>query len=143
MKIKLTQSNVLLSAFSYSSLTDIVLLLLIFFLLTSSFIVVKGLKVNLPAATNIKASDQHNIVVDLLKDGSMYVNGKQTAATNLRRELQAVFTDPEKQVVVLSSDREVPLAQAVFVMDEAKGIGASRFFISTVKKDAPNDSKPR
>ena len=142
MKIKLTQSNTMLSAFSYSSLTDIVMLLLIFFLLTSSFIATKGLKVNLPEATNVNVSDQKNVTINLFKDGRILVNDIAVEPQALRRLLQQQVTEPDKQVIILSSDREVPLSQAVFVMDEAKGIGASKFFISTAPKERGDDTRP-
>jgi biopolymer transport protein ExbD len=135
MKIQLTQDNKPLTIFSYSSLTDIVLLLLIFFLLTSSFIITEGIKVTLPEARNTTASEQEQIIVALLNDGRLFLNNEEIAAQDFRAALQEKLKDPEKQVIVLSSDRDVPLDRAVFVMDEAKGIGATRFFISTRMKE--------
>jgi biopolymer transport protein ExbD len=135
MKIQLTQDNKPLTIFSYSSLTDIVLLLLIFFLLTSSFIITEGIKVTLPEARNTTASEQEQIIVALLNDGRLFLNNEEIAAQDFRQALQEKLKDPEKQVIVLSSDRDVPLDRAVFVMDEAKGIGATRFFISTRMKE--------
>jgi biopolymer transport protein ExbD len=135
MKIQLTQDNKPLTIFSYSSLTDIVLLLLIFFLLTSSFIITEGIKVTLPEARNTTASEQEQIIVALLNDGRLFLNNEEIAAQDFRQALQEKLKDPEKQVIVLSSDRDGPLDRAVFVMDEAKGIGATRFFISTRMKE--------
>lgn len=131
MKIQLSQDNKPLTIFSYSSLTDIVLLLLVFFLLTSSFIITEGIQVTLPEAKNTTASEQEQIIVALLNDGRMFLNNEEINPADFRTELEKRLTEPEKQVVILSSDRDVPLERAVFVMDEAKGIGASRFFIST------------
>ena len=131
MKIQLSQDNKPLTIFSYSSLTDIVLLLLVFFLLTSSFIITEGIQVTLPEAKNTTASEQEQIIVALLNDGRMFLNNEEINPADFRSELEKRLTEPEKQVVILSSDRDVPLERAVFVMDEAKGIGASRFFIST------------
>ncbi len=131
MKIQLSQDNKPLTIFSYSSLTDIVLLLLVFFLLTSSFIITEGIQVTLPEAKNTTASEQEQIIVALLNDGRMFLNNEEISPANFRTALEERLTEPEKQVVILSSDRDVPLERAVFVMDEAKGIGASRFFIST------------
>ncbi|HRI48364.1 MAG TPA: biopolymer transporter ExbD, partial [Ignavibacteriaceae bacterium] len=50
--MKFETTNKPLAAFSYSSLTDIVMLLLIFFLLTSQFVIQTGVKVKLPGAKN-------------------------------------------------------------------------------------------
>ncbi|PLX23909.1 MAG: hypothetical protein C0600_13910 [Ignavibacteria bacterium] len=135
MKIQINQENKPLTIFSYSSLTDIVLLLLVFFLLTSSFIITEGIKVTLPEAQNTTASDQEQIIVALLNDGRMFINNDEIAADQFGAVLQERLTDPENQIIILSSDRDVPLERAVFVMDEAKGAGASRFFISTQMKE--------
>lgn len=143
MRIDLKTSHKELSAFSYSSLTDIVLLLLIFFLLTSSFMVTEGLKVNLPSATYTTTTDQKQVTVSLLEDGRMLVDGAETKDADLAGMLRARVTDPAQQVVVLSSDRAVPLERAVFVLDQARGIGASRFFISTFPAKDRDADGPR
>lgn len=135
MNIQINQENKPLTIFSYSSLTDIVLLLLVFFLLTSSFIITEGIKVTLPEAQNTTASEQEQIIVALLNDGRMFINNEETTAEEFGTVLKERLTDPENQVIILSSDRDVPLEQAVFVMDEAKGAGASKFFISTQMKE--------
>lgn len=142
MKIQLTQDNKPLSIFSYSSLTDIVLLLLIFFLLTSSFIVTEGLKVTLPEAENAATAEEEQLVIALLNDGRIFLNNVETPAAQFRAALQEKLVDPATQVIVLSSDADVPLQRAVFVMDEAKGLGATRFFISTAQKEN-DDSQQR
>jgi biopolymer transport protein ExbD len=134
MKIQLTQDNKPLTNFSYSSLTDIVLLLLVFFLLTSSFIITEGIKVTLPEAENTTTSEQEQLIVALLNDGRIFLNNVEVASGAFPSALKELLTNPEKQVIVLSSDADVPLERAVYVMDEAKGLGATRFFISTTRK---------
>ncbi|MFA6233417.1 MAG: biopolymer transporter ExbD [Bacteroidota bacterium] len=140
MKIQLTQDNKLMTIFSYSSLTDIVFLLLVFFLLTSSFIVTEGIKVTLPQADNTTTSEQEQLVVALLNDGRIFLNNVEVAEAMFPAALKERLTNPEKQVIVLSSDADVPLERAVYVMDEAKGLGATRFFISTTRKQT-NDTE--
>ncbi|MBE0644592.1 MAG: biopolymer transporter ExbD [Bacteroidetes bacterium] len=140
MKIQLTQVNKPLTIFSYSSLTDIVLLLLVFFLLTSSFIITEGIKVSLPEAENTTTTEQEQLVVALLNDGRIFLNNVEVPTATFPAALKELLTNPEKQVIVLSSDADVPLERAVYVMDEAKGLGATRFFISTTRKE--NDDTP-
>ncbi|MFZ1729783.1 MAG: biopolymer transporter ExbD [Bacteroidota bacterium] len=140
MKIQLTQDNKPLTNFSYSSLTDIVFLLLVFFLLTSSFIITEGIKVTLPEAENTTTSEQEQLIVALLNDGRIFLNNVEVPSGMFPGALKEVLTNPEKQVIVLSSDADVPLERAVYVMDKAKGLGATRFFISTTRK-ATDDSQ--
>ena len=139
MKIELTHTHEPLAHFSHSSLTDIVLLLLIFFLITSSFIIQEGLQVTLPEAENTNVAEQKQIVISLFNDGRIFVNNEEVLPETLSEKIRESITDPEQQVIVLSSDYDVPLDRAVFVMDEAKGVGATRFFISTVPREN-NDS---
>ena len=135
MRIKLPQTHKVLSVFSYSSLTDIVLLLLIFFLLTSSFIATKGLAVRLPEAKNAKTVELGTVTVSLLADGRVLVNDAPCSMDALPVEMKKLITDPTKQTVVLSADKEVPFQRAVRVMDDARGLGVARFFITTLEKD--------
>ncbi|MBI5648513.1 MAG: biopolymer transporter ExbD [Ignavibacteriae bacterium] len=131
MRIRLPQTHTTLSAFSYSSLTDIVLLLLIFFLLTSSFIATKSLTVKLPDARNAQATEQGTVTVTLEKSGRILINDTETTAEAFAGQLRALLTEPAKQTIVLAADKEVPFQNAVRIMDEARGLGVARFFIST------------
>ena len=135
MRIKLPQTHAVLSVFSYSSLTDIVLLLLIFFLLTSSFIATKGLTVKLPEAANAKTTDPGIVTVTLHRDGSIDVNGALSSIDSLRGDLGRMLPDPEKQVVVLQADKDVPFDRAVRVMDEARGLGVASWHIATQDRE--------
>ncbi len=135
MKITLSSQNKTLTAFSYSSLTDIVLLLLVFFLLTSSFIVNEGIKVILPEAANSQTVEEKQIVINLLEDGRTYLNGEEIPLEELQFRIKTLLTEPEKQVIVLSSDKTVPLDRAVYVLDQAKGVGGTRFLISTTQQE--------
>lgn len=81
------------SAFSMSSMTDIVFLLLIFFMLTSSFITPSGLPVDLPSAAATSISLQKNSVT--VGEGNIfYVNNTQVTLANLESELAKVIEGP-------------------------------------------------
>lgn len=140
MRIRIDTVNKPLALFSYSSLTDIVLLLLIFFLLTSSFIATSGIKVNLPAASATQPMDRNRIVITLRTAGGIFLNDAPVTNAELGARLKALLTDPANQVVILASDKDVPLERAVFVLDAARRQGAARFFIST--KTAPEAGRP-
>jgi biopolymer transport protein ExbD len=135
MNIRLAASHRPLAAFSYSSLTDIVLLLLVFFLLTSSFIVTEGLKVALPPAAHAVNAEATRLTLTLLPDGRIAVNGAVVPDDRLEEAVRATLHDPANDIVVLSSDRSAPFSRAVFAMDAAKGAGAVHFFISTIPRD--------
>ena len=94
------------TAFSVSSLTDIVMLLLIFFLLSSSFVMQPGIKVQLPRAESGEEHADRNVTISLTGKGQIFVNARQVTLETLGRELMSVLRgDAEKVVVVNAANR--------------------------------------
>ncbi|SEI90055.1 outer membrane transport energization protein ExbD [Cyclobacterium xiamenense] len=115
----LQSKNKIESAFSMSSMTDIIFLLLIFFMLTSSFITPSGLPVNLPSS---ETSDivMQEVTVSITKDLKYAVNDRQVSRNEIKNELTALLKD-KQGYVVLHIDKEVPVEHLV----EVGGIAAS------------------
>lgn len=129
MKFRTEQK--LLSAFSYASLTDVVLQLLIFFLLSSSFVVHPGIKVQLPKALAGEAETRRDIVITLTEQGAMYLNSEQVTTETLGGKLNTLLKGEYEHPIIINADRSVDLQMAVQVMDIAKGVGATKFLIAT------------
>ena len=117
--------------FSVSSLTDIVMLLLIFFLLSSSFVLHPGVKVQLPGAETKDRTSDKSVVVTLTDKGLLYVNADAVTIETLGKSVAAAMGNDKEKTVIIQADRDVSLQQAVQVIDIAKSVGASRFFIAT------------
>jgi len=132
--MNLKVENKLLTTFSFSSLTDIVLLLLIFFLLSSTFIVQPGIKVRLPRSETTEVTSEKNITISITRDGSYYLNEERVTLSSLPALLQQKFAFGTEQVVVIKADRDVTLQSAVDVMDISKSVGFERFSIATEPK---------
>ncbi|MSP64314.1 MAG: biopolymer transporter ExbD [Ignavibacteria bacterium] len=117
--------------FNYSSLSDIVMQLLIFFLLASSFVALPGVNVALPEAIQGEVTtDQHAVIV-IQKTGELFLNRVPVTKETLAQLLIPMLDKDRQQVVIIYSDKEVSLQQAVEVIDIAKGIGAKKFMIAT------------
>jgi biopolymer transport protein ExbD len=129
--MKFQREQHLLTMFSFSSLTDIVMLLLIFFLLSSSFVSQQGLKVQLPRAVAAVSQDQRGVTLTLTRTGEVLVNSRPASRPLLVQTIAAALGENKDQVVVINADREVSLQSTVEVIDAAKGAGASRFLIAT------------
>jgi len=110
------------SAFSMSSMTDIVFLLLIFFMLTASFITPSGLPVSLPSS---KASTivMQKVSVTITKDREYFVNDKRVSESSLEQELRNALLGNEG-VVVLHVDKSVPVEFVVKVAGIATSLEA-------------------
>lgn len=120
-----------LVAFSYASLTDVVLQLLIFFLLSSTFVMQSGVKVQLPKATHQETDTKGNITITLTANGTIYLNSQQVLKSDLKSILADQLQKNHETIVVLQADKQVTLQQTVEIMDIAKSAGATRFLIAT------------
>jgi len=129
--MRLKTEHKLLTIFSFSSLTDIVLLLLIFFLLSSSFVLQPGVKVQLPNSEQADQETLRQIVITLTQRGEIYLNDQKLTMDLLGGRLAQLLNTSQSDLVVIKADRAVSLQSAVAVMDVAKGVGATRLLIAT------------
>ena len=129
--MRFTSDQKLLTTFSVSSLTDIVMLLLIFFLLSSSFVMQPGIKVQLPTAETGETHTDRNIVLSMTDRGQLFFNAEAVTLDALGGKIaRALSTDPSL-VVVVNADRAVTLQSTIRIIDIAKAVGATRFMIAT------------
>lgn len=134
MKFKTTSQP--LSAFSYSSLTDIVMLLLIFFLISSSFVVQSGVKIKLPGSKLNEQGLMAKYVVSVTANGEVYVGNKMVAIDALPGELSLLRSgDMEDTNLIIRADRAVPIELVIRVIDAAKAVGLDKFTIQTEKEN--------
>ncbi|MDF2157706.1 biopolymer transporter ExbD [Algoriphagus sp. CAU 1675] len=119
----LQSKNKIESAFSMSSMTDVIFLLLIFFMLTSSFITPSGLPVNLPSS---ETSDivMQEVTVSVTKDLRYSVNDRIVSREQIKSELTNLLQDKKGQVV-LHIDKEVPVEYLVEIGGIAAGLEAN------------------
>jgi biopolymer transport protein ExbD len=91
-----------------------------------------GLKINLPdgAAKEIEPGS-NSLVVGILANGDIYVNGQQVADADLDTIFQNNFgKNPETQVVI-QADGNAMHQRVVGVMERAKNVGLRRIAIAT------------
>ena len=117
--------------FNYASLTDIVLQLLIFFILTSSLMVVPGIKVSLPDAIQSEKHSETQTVITFTSNGRIFINREEVSKEILAHKLSGIIDKDREKLVIIRSDKEVSLQQAVEIMDIAKGVGVKKFLIAT------------
>ena len=119
-------------------LTDIFLVLLIIFMVTSSAMSQLGVNVNLPKASHSLVEGQaEGVIVTLLPNGGIQVNGKPVALAgkDFENALQAAFGKATSRLIVLEGDRQALLGSAIEVMDRARQAGAEKFAIAAAAPD--------
>jgi biopolymer transport protein ExbD len=125
----------LLTAFNYSSLTDIVMLLLIFFLLTSQFVITTGVQVKLPKSETSEPVNENQFIVTITKTNDIYFGSEKISLGELADK---IIKSPEQQKernLVIKADKEVPIEILIKVIDIAKSSGINKFTIATEKEN--------
>ncbi len=120
------------TAFSMSSMTDIIFLLLIFFMLTSTFITPSGLPVNLPSSKSSTIVMQR-VSVTITPDLKFYVNDQRVTRDLIEIELAKALQGKEG-VVVLHVDKSVPVEYLVDVASIATSLKAKVSIATTPTK---------
>lgn len=133
MRFTAQKKDPYLSAFNFSSLTDIVMLLLIFFLLTSSFVATEGLNIVLPQAANSDTQEDSRIYISMNEKKVITVNNQAATLQTLPEIIRAELANDSTQTVVIRADQSLLLSEVVGVLDVVKGAGARKFFIATEK----------
>ncbi len=125
---------------SLTPLIDVVFLLLIFFLVTSRFDEEeRRLPIELPIATSATPMTQRprEVMVDIDREGSFYVNGKALSPEELEETLRrAVASNPTNQMVVIRADAGVSFQPVVSVMDMCNRTGVAEY--TTTTKEGPD-----
>lgn len=133
--MKLEVRNKPLTAFSHSSLTDIVMLLLIFFLLTSQFVVQSGVKVKLPGSQNTEQQAPSKMVVTVTSAGGVFIGNEEVALDLLAGKLNLIKNSTGENNLIIRADKSVPIETVIKVIDAGKGIGVEKFTIETEKTE--------
>lgn len=120
--MNLKSKNQIQTAFSMSSMTDVIFLLLIFFMLTSSFITPSGLPVNLPASKSSSIVLQR-VTVTITNDLKFYVNDQEVSRGRIEMTLKNELAGKEG-IVVLHVDKSVPVDHVVYVAGIATSLEA-------------------
>ncbi|MCX6174300.1 MAG: biopolymer transporter ExbD [Ignavibacteriales bacterium] len=130
--MKFESPHKLISAFNFSSLTDIVMLLLIFFLLSSQFVLQTGVKVKLPGAKNNEQAQATNFSVTITDQGRIYIGSDEISLNALAGKLSTIKKNQSENLTI-RADKSVKIDIIIKVIDAAKGIGIDKFTIQTEK----------
>ncbi len=107
--------------FSSATMSDLVFLLLIFFMITSTMISPNAVKLLLPESSS-KTIAKQNVTVYINDSYSFFVGETPVAAEQLENTLQQAIAGTPDAVVVLRSDKTVPVQYVVNVIDAVNAI---------------------
>ena len=114
---------------------DITLILLIIFMVMTPFIVQSQLNVDLPSAKAVNTVSEDNLIkVEILKNGQITVQSRQTNLNQLEEELILHLGKAQEKTILVQADKTVSIDKVVQVFDIAKKLGAARLGIGVINK---------
>ncbi len=124
-------------AMNLAPMIDVVFLLLIFFMVATTFIErEKEMGVELPQAESgvEEPADFDELVINLLEDGTVKVNGRPLDEDGLRETIERVARAKPDTPVTIRGDREVAYQRVVSVMDTCRLTGLSDIGLMTLER---------
>ncbi|MBU1045413.1 MAG: biopolymer transporter ExbD [Candidatus Omnitrophica bacterium] len=115
-------------------LVDMVFLLLVFFMLTSSFIVMPGIKINLPKAVTSEVIKDKNIIITVNSENVIYLNDKPISLEELTNHLSERVKADKEIPLLIKADKNTQLGSVVMVWDICRKVGISQINIATLQE---------
>ena len=119
---------------SLTSMLDVIFLLLCFFVTVSVFSQWESeISIKLPSAETSDEPDRlpGEIIVNLAKDGTVVVNGKQLELADLQARLKKVAKFYPGQPVIIRADKELAYEKLVKVIDTCRAADVWNFSLAT------------
>jgi biopolymer transport protein ExbD len=123
-------------------LIDMVFLLLIFFLLTSSFIIDRGIKINLPKAVSSETAHDNRITVAIDSAGAVFVDNEPVLIESLPDKLKKAYAEKDTKTIYLKADKQNRVDILVRVMDIIKQSGSEKMNLITEAKQKSTSGNP-
>ena len=116
-------------------LIDVVLMLVIFFMLTTTFVLSPGMKVDLPRSSSKPEAHEHDAIVIVTADGTLYYQNERVTLEALQAALRQRQQQQPGVRLIVKADTHAEHGWVVAIMDIAKMIGIDRLAIATAPKE--------
>lgn len=125
-----------LPVLSIAPLVDVVFLLVIFFMAATTWVEPEQrLELELPTAESGSAAEARDeLVIAVLPDGSLVLDGRTVAESELRAALQAAARRSSGTPVTVRGDRRVPHGAIVAVLDACGSAGLANLSVGTLER---------
>ena len=120
----------------FAPMIDIVFLLLIFFIVTWSYARFETeIDISVPAAAEGKSPKRTvgEIIVNVKKDGAIFVEGKANSEEELMATLSQVAREYKDQAVILRGDKETAFDHIVSVLNVCQKAGIWNVAFATIQ----------
>ena len=123
-------------ALNLTSMTDIVFLMLVFFMLATTFVdPEQALGLELPPAGSSSAAPPRELVIHVLEDGSLVLEGQVLDRAALRERLAETGRSAPATPVTIRGHRRARHEAIVGVMDACGAAGLSNLSVGTAPEE--------
>ena len=111
-------------------LIDVVFLLLIFFMLASTFIEPNAVDIRLSGGNAETVNTADPLVVEVIPDGSVRLNGLRLSFEQLTVEVAARIKGDPSRVITIMASADIPVQTLIQVMDQVRSAGTNNLRLS-------------
>lgn len=122
------------SEINITPFTDVVLVLLLIFMIASPFLVTGAFKIRLPEASTAETMNERTLEIFMDSSNKIYMNNKEMNMTELLIQIQLKMQKNPNQSVVIKADKEVYHGNFIYLLDELKKVGITKFLIGASRK---------
>ena len=116
-----------------TSLIDVLFILIIFFSVSSTFLEQPGIDLNLPEAESSVDTPLDEVIIQIDKDGKLFLNDKSIEMNSLSGEVKKMLENKTDKSVTLKADSEVTHGTVISIMDLLRRDGIYKITVSTTK----------
>ena len=116
-----------------TSLIDVLFILIIFFSVSSTFLEQPGIDLNLPEAESSVDTPLDKVIIQIDKDGKLFLNDKSIEMNSLSGEVKKMLENKTDKSVTLKADSEVTHGTVISIMDLLRRDGIYKITVSTTK----------
>jgi biopolymer transport protein TolR len=124
-----------LSDINITPLVDVVLVLLIIFMVTAP-VLQSGIEVNVPKTRTVKEITEERMVISIDKKQRVFLGNDAVNINEIGDKLKQKIRDPQRQIIFVRADEDVPFGAFATVMDAVKQSGIRNVSIVTQPLDA-------
>jgi len=116
-------------------LIDMIFILLIFFLVTTSFVKQSAVEIQRPTARSAEKKEKINLMVEVSKDGIIFIEGKHMDIRSLRSRMKRFAAETPGGTVLIAADRQSQTGLVINILDQCRMAGIDNISVAAKKPE--------
>lgn len=138
MRKRQRRRHQIISEMNLTNLIDVVFSVLIIFMITAPMMT-QGVQVDLPKTESDNVESNQSIQVSINSRNEIYIDQRQVALLDFRREFREIFTGRDDIPVFVNADKQVPYGMVIRIISELQNAGVVKLGFLTLPLDKTGD----